>query len=81
MICKISLNHYSEAIGYLYLRPFEILQNMLIGVEIIWVQIDKKIQNYGRGLSNKHDRALILSCLPMVLFCGFWACSPYPDFK
>ena len=49
--------------------PFEILQNMLIDVKIIWVQIDKKIQSYGRGLANHQDPDLILSCLPIVLFC------------
>src|SRR6476646_2864126 len=42
---------------------------MLIDVKIIWVQIDKKIQSYGRGLPNNQDPELILSCLPIVLFC------------
>jgi glucose/arabinose dehydrogenase len=42
---------------------------MLIDVKIIWVQIDKKIQSYGRGLANHQDPDLILSCLPIVLFC------------
>ncbi|HEY7226964.1 MAG TPA: PQQ-dependent sugar dehydrogenase [Nitrososphaeraceae archaeon] len=53
----------------MYSLPFEILQNTMIGMEITSVQIDKKIQRLGRGLSNNRDPDLMLSYLPVVLFC------------
>ena len=41
----------------------------MIGVGKIWVQIDKRIQSYGRRLAYNQDPNLILTCLPIVLLC------------